>query len=88
MYRLYFNLQIPSKGDYRLKCQVHDSITYQAKKDKMDWYTMRTLEMMDIPQPVRPGAVMRIPLDAEIGTSWKGMKKWQGSKYPCIKRYC
>ena len=88
MYRLFYNLQLPSNGDFRLKCQVHDSITYQAKKAKLDWYTMRVLEIMDIPQPVRPGVVMRIPLDVETGPSWKTMKKWNASRHPCIKHYC
>ncbi len=70
VWRAFIELQLPSNGDFRLKGQIHDSITYQAKIEKFDYYTERLLEIMDIPQPTDFG-VMRIPLDVESGVYWK-----------------
>ncbi len=70
LWRAFLELQLPSGGDFRIKGQIHDSITYQARQDKFDYYTERMLDIMDIPQPTDFG-VMRIPLDVERGVYWK-----------------
>ena len=71
LWRAWIEIQIPSKGEFRLKGQIHDSITYQAVEDKFQWYTEKLLKVMDIPQETEFGT-MRIPLDVESGVYWKG----------------
>lgn len=69
-WKLFYELQVPSKGEYRLKGQVHDSIAFQAKAEKIAYYMEETKRIMDIPQPCEYG-IMRIPLDSTIGEYWK-----------------
>ena len=69
-WKLWYNVQLESGGEFRLKGQVHDSIISQAKKGKEKEYEQRKLEVMDIPQPVWDGD-LRIPLDSSISTYWK-----------------
>jgi len=69
-WRLFYEVQVGSGGEYRLKGQIHDSIFYQAKTEKFDYYEKETLRVMDIPQPTEYG-ILRIPLDTERGEYWK-----------------
>jgi DNA polymerase I-like protein with 3'-5' exonuclease and polymerase domains len=69
-WKLFYYLQVGSNGEYRLKGQIHDSIISQAKEDKIESYSKRMGEIMDIPQHYK-GGVMNIPLDTDIGEYWK-----------------
>ena len=70
LWRLFYEVQVPSNGEFRLKGQIHDSILYQAMDDRFNYYEAETLRVMDIPQPT-PHGVLRIPLDTERGEYWK-----------------
>jgi hypothetical protein len=70
MWKLFYEVQVPSKGDFRLKGQIHDSIVSQAKLDKLDYYARVVHDYMDIPQPT-PHGVLRIPIDIATSIYWK-----------------
>ncbi len=70
MWRLFYEVQVPSKGEFRLKGQIHDSIVAQAKEEKIEYYDAIMEKYMDIPQPT-PFGELRIPLDSAITTYWK-----------------
>lgn len=74
MQKVYKQLVIPSKGECRLKAQVHDSILGQWLIDKRDYYLPRILELLDNPVVIH-GRQMRIPVEAKVGPSWKQMKE-------------
>lgn len=71
MWKLFYFVQVESKGEYRLKCQIHDSIVSQAVKEKAEYYARKQEEVMDIPQST-PFGEMRIPLETDISYYWKG----------------
>ncbi len=75
MWRL-LNLQIESKGEYILMAQVHDSIMFQAKIEKFDYYMSKTLELMHHIDNIN-GRTLIIPLEANYGTHWKPMEEWK-----------
>ena len=70
MWKLYYDLQVPSNGEFRLKAQIHDSIVAQAVVERIDYYAEEMKKIMDIPQECEYGT-MRIPLDISIGEYWK-----------------
>jgi len=70
LWRAYYEIQVQSRGEFRLKGQIHDSIFYQAVDNNFDYYEMALLKVMDIPQPT-PFGELRIPLDTERGEYWK-----------------
>lgn len=74
--RVYKEIVIPSKGEYRLKAQVHDSILSQYPIDKRSYYVPRMQECMRNPITVH-GRILRIPIDAKVGPSWKNMEKYK-----------
>jgi len=75
--KLFWELQVPSNGEFMLIFQVHDSIGYQIKesigKDKVDWYQREVQRIMDIPVTFKtyPEHPMRIPTDGNLGYCWK-----------------
>lgn len=69
-WKIFYELQVPSNGEFRLKAQIHDSIVAQIKEERVDYYSKEMKRIMDIPQECEYG-VMRIPLDTEIGDYWK-----------------
>lgn len=73
-WKLFYNLQVPSGGEFRLKGQIHDSIVAQVKEEKFEYYSQRMEEIMDIPQVCEHGT-MRIPLDTESGYYWREKKE-------------
>jgi len=69
LWRCYKELVLPSKGVYRLKAQVHDSILSQfPKADKMYW-AKRQQALMDNPIEIH-GRMLCIPTDAAVGANW------------------
>lgn len=75
-WKVYKQLVIPSKGEFRLKAQVHDSMPAQYKKEMRDYYVPRMLALMDNPTTVH-GRVLRVPIDAKIGPTWGDMEKYK-----------
>ena len=69
-WKIWYNIQLPSQGKFRLKGQVHDSIVSQATITKAKEYETILLRVMDIPQQTALGE-LRIPLDSDISTYWK-----------------
>jgi DNA polymerase I-like protein with 3'-5' exonuclease and polymerase domains len=69
-WELFYYVQVPSKGEYRLKGQIHDSIVSQAIEGKAKEYAKKQEEIMDIEQET-PFGVMRIPLETDISYYWK-----------------
>lgn len=69
-WKVWYNIQLPSNGDFRLKGQVHDSMVAQAKAGAEEFYADRVMQEMDIVQPTDFGD-LRIPLDLDITTYWK-----------------
>jgi len=71
--RAFWQLQVPSNGEFMLICQVHDSIVYQAVHEKAEYYKQALNTIMDIPVEFKhsPDHPMRIPTDGNLGTCWK-----------------
>lgn len=70
LWKLFYFVQVGSKGDYRLKGQIHDSIISQAVEGKAKEYARKQEEVMDIAQSTKFGE-MRIPLETSISYYWK-----------------
>jgi len=70
-WKVFYNVQIPSCGEVRMKGQVHDSMLQQVWAERREYWTGKILEQMDIGQPTGFGE-LRIPLDVEHGKYWKG----------------
>lgn len=77
-WRVYKDLVQTSNGEFRMKAQVHDSIPAQYPIEKRDYYLPRMLECMTNPVTVH-GRVLRIPIDAKCGPSWKQMHKYKAA---------
>ncbi len=75
-WKVYKQLVIPSKGEFRLKAQVHDSMPAQYLKTKRDYYVPRMLALMDNPVLVH-GRTLKVPIDAKIGPTWGTMEKYK-----------
>jgi len=71
--RAFWQLQVPSNGAFMLICQVHDSLVYQARIDKANYYKEALNTIMDIAIPFKfsPKHDMRIPTEGNLGTCWK-----------------
>ena len=69
------HLQLDSNGDYIMMAQIHDSIVFEAKEEKFDYYMEQTMNIMQSVDTVH-GRTMVIPLEAEHGTHWKPMQEW------------
>lgn len=72
-WKAYYKYQIPSKGAFRLKAQIHDSIKFQALIPQFDYFMEGMIAMMDIPIKF-PTSELRIPTDAKSGYYWGDMK--------------
>ena len=75
--RLFWQLQVPSNGEFLLIAQIHDSILYQIKegagtKHTPDWYRNKVEEIMDIPVTfdTYPNHPLRIPTNGNLGKCW------------------
>jgi len=74
--KLFWELQVPSNGEFMLIFQVHDSIGYQILKsvgeDKIQEYKSRVEAIMDIPVTfdTYPEHPLRIPTDGNLGDCW------------------
>lgn len=75
MFKL-LQLQFESGGEYILMAQVHDSIMFQAKEEKFDYYMAKTIEIMNTTDEIN-GRTLRVPLEASCGTHWKPMEEWK-----------
>lgn len=67
--RVYKELVLTSKGEFRLKAQVHDSMPSQYPIAKRDYYVPRMLALLDNPVVVH-GRTLRIKVDAKVGSNW------------------
>jgi len=73
--RLFWQLQVPSNGEFLLIAQIHDSILYQIKKGSSrtpEWYKGEVERIMDIAVEFKtyPGHPLRIPTDGNLGECW------------------
>jgi len=76
--RIFWQLQVPSNGEFMLVAQVHDSIVYQIKRnttentDRESYYQNKVKEIMDIPVEFTTyrGHPLRIPTDGNLGECW------------------
>ena len=59
--------------------QVHDAVLGQCPIDKIDILVPKILNCLNNPIEVK-GKKMLIPSDAEIGDSWKNLRKWDEKK--------
>jgi DNA polymerase I-like protein with 3'-5' exonuclease and polymerase domains len=75
-WKVYKQLVIPSKGEFRLKAQVHDSMPAQYPIAKRDYYVPRMLALMENPVLVH-GRWLKVPIDAKIGNNWANMEKYK-----------
>lgn len=75
-WRCYKELVLPSKGKFRLKAQVHDSVLSAWPKDERHIWHPRMQECLNNPIVVH-GRTLRIPIDSKVGQSWaeKEMEK-------------
>ena len=55
--------------------QVHDAVLGQCPTNKVDELIPKIIKCLENPIEVR-GKTMVIPSDAEVGDSWKNLKKW------------
>jgi DNA polymerase I-like protein with 3'-5' exonuclease and polymerase domains len=55
--------------------QVHDAVLGQCPNDKVDYLIPKVIDCLENPIDVK-GRSMIIPSDAEVGDSWKNLKKW------------
>lgn len=70
-----WNLVKASKGAIRLKAQIHDSVFFQYKKDRVD---LREQAIACLQNPVTiHGRVLRIPTDYKVGHSWGNMEEFK-----------
>lgn len=69
-YKVYQELMLPSKGEFRLIAQIHDSILGQAVKGKAVEYAKAVQKIMLRNQPEIHGRKMLIPVDIKVGQSW------------------
>lgn len=74
-YSIYKELVLPSKGEFRLKAQVHDSIPAQYLISKRDYYVPKMVALMNHPVEVH-GRTLVVPVDAKIGNSWADLEKY------------
>lgn len=69
-WKVFYYLEVPTEGDYRLKAQIHDSLVGIVRDEKKEEIIPKVVEIMDILQPT-PNGVLRIPLDVECHKYWK-----------------
>mgnify|MGYP000738608086 CR=1 FL=1 len=71
-WRVFYEIELPTGGDYRLKAQVHDSLVGSIRADPSTkaTTTKQLLDIMYDPQPTPIGDLI-IPLDVEGGKYWK-----------------
>ena len=55
--------------------QVHDAVLGQCPNDKVDYLIPKVIDCLENSIDVK-GRSMIIPSDAEVGDSWKNLKKW------------
>ena len=68
-WKVYDEIVLPSKGEARLKAQIHDSIFGQVKEEKVDYYMPRIKEACHNPVIVH-GRKLVIPTDLKVGKNW------------------
>lgn len=73
-WKIYKQLVQPSKGVFRLKAQIHDSVIAQVKDEYLEEYLKRMQALMDNPIIVH-GRTLRIPTDTKVGKVWAKMEK-------------
>ena len=72
-WRVFYEIEVPTTGQYRLKAQIHDSLVGSVREEPTIKAAIITkiLEIMYDPQPTPIGDLI-IPLDVEGGKYWKG----------------
>ena len=76
LYRIWKEL---FKEGVEILGQVHDAVLGQCPIDKVDILIPKVLECLNNPIEVK-GRKMMIPSDAEVGDSWKNLRKWNEKK--------
>lgn len=77
--RVFYEVWLPNKLDFKLHAQIHDSIFFQYRKGRED-LAWKVAECMDIPTPVRDTfgvvRILRVPVDLKgNGTRWSDLSK-------------
>lgn len=83
--RAYHEICLPSKGDFRLKAQIHDSIFGQWRIERRDEFAKRLADCMYNPVKIH-GRTLVIPIDIKHGYRWMeatetvtdGTRKYKG----------
>jgi len=69
LWKIYKELVLPSKGAFRLKAQIHDSILAQYKIGQRDYYIPKMKELMNNKVRIH-NRLLGIPVDAKYGKVW------------------
>lgn len=67
--RAYEEIVLPSKGDFRIKAQIHDSIFGQWRISRRDEFAAKLADCMYNPTVVH-GRTLVIPIDIKHGNNW------------------
>lgn len=68
-----YKICLASKGEYRLKAQIHDSIPGQVLTTRLDYYKPLIMEAMRHPIVIH-GDTMTIPVEFKSGPAWNALK--------------
>ena len=74
IWRIFYEVQIPSGGLIRMKAQVHDSILFAGPTTLLQQKEAHITEIMEEPQQT-PNGLMVIPIDTNISYHWKEPKE-------------
>ena len=76
MWQVFYEIQLPTKFEVRLKGQVHDSLVMQIRQgEQLQPLAKQVLDIMERPYETTLGTLV-IPCDVEMpGKYWKGLKR-------------
>lgn len=74
IWRIFYEVQLPSQGLIRMKAQVHDSIIFVGPTQLLEKEEAHITKIMEEPQPT-PNGLMVIPIDTDISYHWKEPKQ-------------
>lgn len=70
---IWQELVVPSRGEFKLVAQIHDSILAQAKNEKAEYYAKEMHKIMTRSETIVHGRKMLLPVDVKISApngSW------------------
>lgn len=69
-----YKLTLESKGEFRIKAQIHDSCPSQCVIAKQEYYAQKMMELLTLPVVIK-GKTMVIPVDSKSAVIWADMKE-------------